>query len=64
MEKTRWKNHHYAISDNTLLKYPTFSKEIGNFRKMKILKEKIETPGIILAINKKLFLLIFIKLKR
>lgn len=54
----------YAISDNTLLKYPTFSKEIGNFRKMKILKEKIETPGIILAINKKIVFINIYKTKK
>ena len=39
----------YAISDNTLLKYPKFSESIQSFRKIKVLEEKISLPGIIIA---------------
>lgn len=39
----------YAISDNTLIKYPKFSDYIQSFRKIKILEEKIVLPGLIVA---------------
>jgi len=39
----------YAISDDTLLKYQKFSGDMGSFRKIKVLKEIIQLPGIILV---------------
>ncbi len=39
----------YAISDNTLLDYSRFSEKIGKFREIKILKEPIALPGIIIV---------------
>lgn len=39
----------YALSDRTLLDYPKFSKNHSpTFRKIKIIKEKITTPGLII----------------
>lgn len=39
----------YAISDNTLLKYPRFSNDIESFRKIKVLEDRISLPGIIVT---------------
>jgi len=39
----------YAISDSTLMDYSKFSDRIGKFRELKILKEEITIPGIIIV---------------
>jgi sugar-specific transcriptional regulator TrmB len=54
----------YAISDNTLLDYSRFSDKLGKFREVKILKDTIDMPGIIITFGDTISFISFSKRKK